>query len=370
MGDAVRVCPSGRTSRIARILCGFDDLDQAVAGQSVTVCLEDELDIGRGDLLVHPGNVPKEYKDLEAMAVWTGHERLTPGMLLQLKHGTQWVKARCQSIRYKVDPNSLRQEEADSLELNEIGRIRLSLFRPIFADAYARNRLLGSLIVVSAASNDTLGAAIVVDRTDYDAELKTDRELPANGTLVWHQGQVSLADRMQLHRQKPVTVWFTGLSGSGKSTLAFSLERRLIDTGRACYVLDGDNVRHRLNRDLGFSPKDRAENIRRIAEVAQLMNDAGLIVITAFISPFREDRDMARGIIGAERFIEVFLDAGLQVCEQRDPKGLYKKARSGEIPGFTGISSPYELPEAPELTLNTGTLSVEQCLQLLEPIIQ
>ena len=368
-GDEVIALPSGFRSRIGRIAVGEAELEQALAGQSVTVCLEDELDIGRGDLLVHPGNVPKEYKELEAMAVWTGDEPLVPDAVLQLKHGTQWLKARCLKISYKVDPNTLRQEETQSLSLNEIGRIRLSLFRPVFADAYARNRALGSLLLVSTANNDTLGAAVIVDRTDYDAELKTDRALPEKREVVWHKGQVSLTERALFLRQRPLTVWFTGLSGSGKSTLAFALERRLIDAGKACYVLDGDNVRHGLNRDLGFSPKDRAENIRRIAEVAHLMNDAGLIVISAFISPFQEDRAMARGIVGPEKFIEVFLDPGLEVCEQRDPKGLYKKARSGELPGFTGVSAPYELPQAPDLALNTGGLSIEQCLRLLERIV-
>ena len=369
-GDEVIALPSGFRSIIKEITLGDAQLPQAVAGQSVTVCLQDELDIGRGDLLVHPGNAPKEYKELDAMVVWTGEERLLPGMLLHLKHGTQWLKAHCQSIRYRVDPNTLRREDGDSLSLNEIGRVRLSLFRPIFVDAYTRNRSLGSLIIVSTASNDTLGAAIVIERTDYDAELKTDRAVSEKPAVVWHQGLVSMADRELLLKQKPVTVWFTGLSGSGKSTLAFSLERRLIAMGKACYVLDGDNVRHGLNRDLGFSPKDRAENIRRIAEVAHLMNDAGLIVITAFISPFSGDREMARAIIGSGIFVEVHLDAGVEICEERDPKGLYKKARSGEIPGFTGVSSPYERPETPEMTLNTGLLSVEQCLKLLEELIR
>jgi bifunctional enzyme CysN/CysC len=368
-GDEVIALPSGFRSKIRQITLGDTTLRQAVAGQSVTVCLEDELDIGRGDLIVHPGNVPKEYKELEAMVVWTGNEILTPGTILQLKHGTQWLKARCDSVRYKVDPNTLRQEGTDGLALNEIGRIRLSLFRPIFADAYSRNRSLGSLIVVSAVTNDTIGAAIIVDRTDYDAELKTDRAIPEKRAIVWHTGQVSFADRVLFFRQKPVTIWFTGLSGSGKSTLAFALERRLMNLGKACYVLDGDNVRHGLNRDLGFSPLDRAENIRRISEVARLMNDAGLVAITAFISPFREDREMARSIIGGENFVEIHLNAKLDICEGRDPKGLYKKARTGEIPGFTGISSPYEPPEAPALCLDTGTLPIEQCLLAIEPFL-
>lgn len=369
-GDEVIALPSGFRSRISSIYLGDQQQSQGVSGQSVTVTLADELDIGRGDLLVHPGNVPREYRELELIVVWTGDEPLTPGMGLLVKHGSQWVKARCENIRYRIDPNTLRQEQTDQLQLNDIARIRLSLYRPIFADAYSRNRLLGALLLVSQSSNDTLAAATIVDRTDYDAELKTDRTIPEKRIISWHDGQVTTQDRQKLLGQQPVTVWLTGLSGSGKSTLAFALEKRLIATGRACYVLDGDNVRHGLNRDLGFSPKDRTENIRRIAEVAHLMNDAGLIVITAFISPFKEDREMSRGIIGTDSFIEVFLDAGLAICETRDPKGLYKKARSGELPGFTGIASPYEQPDQPDLRLDTAGESLEQCLMLLEQVIQ
>ena len=368
-GEEIIALPSGFRSRIKSIQLGNTTMSQAVAGQSVTVCLDDELDIGRGDLLVHPGNAPREFKELEAMVVWTGHEDLTPGMVFKIKHGTQWVKGSCVSIRYVVEPNTLRQEETGSLRLNEIGRIRVKLFMPVFADAYARNRALGSFVLVSLTTNDTLGAAIIVDRNDYDADLKRDRVNTEKQNIVWHNGQVSLADRIRSYKQQPIVIWFTGLSGSGKSTLAFSLERHLMNAGKACYVLDGDNVRHGLNRDLGFSPKDRTENIRRIAEVSHIMNDAGLIVITAFISPFREDRAMAKAIIGADRFLEIHLATDLEICEERDPKGLYKKTRRGELPGFTGISSPYEPPVNPTLTLDTGVLSIEQSIQMLTELI-
>lgn len=368
-GDEIIALPSGFRSRIRQICLGSTALTQGISGQSITVTLEDELDIGRGDLLVHPGNVPREYKELDLMAVWTGDEPLLPGMALQVKHGAQWVKARCESIRYRVDPNTLRQEQAERLVLNDIARIRLSLYRPIFADAYSRNRLLGSLLLVSLASNDTLAAATIVERKDYDAELRTDRAVPEKRDIVWHHGQVTPAERMARLGQRPLSVWFTGLSGAGKSTLAFALERRLLEQGMACSVLDGDNVRHGLNRDLGFSPRDRAENIRRVAAVAQLMNDAGLIVITSFISPFQEDREMARGIIGADRFLEVFLDVGLEVCEGRDPKGLYKKARSGELPGFTGITAPYEAPANPDVCLDTAVQSIDACLDRLLQVV-
>jgi bifunctional enzyme CysN/CysC len=369
-GEEIIALPSGFRSRIKGIHLGNGDMGQAVAGQSVTVCLEDELDIGRGDLLVHPGNAPREFKELEAMVVWTGHEELATGIMLKMKHGTQWVKGSCESIRYRVEPNTLRREETDRLRLNEIGRIRIKLFKPIFADAYARNRALGSVVLVSMVNNDTLGAAIIVDRNDYDADLKKGRASSEKQHIVWHDGQVSVADRISFYKQKPRVIWFTGLSGSGKSTLAFSLERYLMNMGKACYVLDGDNVRHGLNRDLGFSPKDRTENIRRIAEVSHIMNDAGLIVITAFISPFREDRDMAKAIIGADRFLEIYLDTDLETCEGRDVKGLYDKARRGELSGFTGISSPYEPPDNPSLTLNTGVLPIEQCIQAIEDLIR
>ncbi|WP_298270676.1 adenylyl-sulfate kinase [Geobacter sp.] len=365
VGDEVIALPSGFRSSIRSIHLGSTALPRAVAGQAVTVCLDDELDIARGDLLVHPGNVPREFKELDLMTVWTGEEQLTAGTVLLVKLGCQWVKGRCESIRYRVDPDTLRREQVEFLRMNDLARIRLVLYRPVFADPYARNRQLGGLLLVSASGNDTVGAATIVERTDYDAELKTDRAVPERREVVWHHGQVTPAERTELLRQRPLTIWFTGLSGAGKSTLAFALERKLVDLGMACYVLDGDNVRHGLNRDLGFSPKDRAENIRRIAEVSRLMNDAGLVLITAFISPFREDREMARGIIGKERFLEVYLETSLEVCEARDPKGMYRKARNGELPSFTGISSPYEPPEHPELKLDTAALAIDDCMIML-----
>ena len=367
MGDEVIALPSGFRSQISGIFLGAAALPQAVAGQSVTVTLHDELDIGRGDLLAHPGNIPHEYRELEVMVVWTGDEQLLPGGVVQLKHACQWVKARCEAICYRVDPNTLRQEQADALNLNDIARIRLTLYRPIFADAYSRNRSMGSLVLVSATSNDTLGAATILERIDYDAVLKSDRSVAEKREIVWHQGQVTPAERQALpgFGHQPVVFWFTGLSGSGKSTLAFALERRLISMGVACCVLDGDNVRHGLNRDLGFSPLDRTENIRRVAEVARLMMDAGLIVITSFISPFRDYRSMASSIIGREQFLEVYLNASLDVCEKRDTKGLYRKARAGELPGFTGISSPYERPEHPSLTIDTSSLTIDTCVTSL-----
>jgi bifunctional enzyme CysN/CysC len=347
-----------------------ESLESAAAGQSVTICLADDVDAGRGSLLVHPGNIPREYRELESMLVWTGNEPLVNGEIYWLKHATRWIKARCEKIHYRVDPNTVRREQVDALGLNEIGRVRFSLFSPLYADEYRSNRLLGAFIVVSPQTNDTLAAATIVNRTDFDEELKTERKPSPERAVVWHAGQVGAADRAALLGQRPATLWLTGLSGSGKSTIAFALERRLLERGHAAYVLDGDNIRHGLTRDLGFSPKDRAENIRRIAEVARLMNDAGLIVITAFISPYREDREMARTIIGADEFLEVHVNTAIQVCEKRDPKGMYKRARAGEIPAFTGISAPYEPPAAPVCSIDSAVQTVEQGVETLMAVLE
>lgn len=364
-GDEVVVLPSGVRTRVRSITTTQGEQECAWAGQSVAICLENEVDAGRGSLMVHPGNMPRERRVLESMLVWTGNEPLVPGATYWLKHSTNWVKARCEKIHYRVDPNSLRREQTGSLELNDIGRVRFSLFTPLYADEYRSNRILGAFIVASQNNNDTLAAATIVNRNDYDEELKTERAQSAERAIVWHSGQVKPDERTSLMRQRPATLWLTGLSGSGKSTISFALERRLMDLGHAAYVLDGDNIRHGLTRDLGFSPRDRAENIRRIAEVARLMNDAGLIVITAFISPYREDREMARSIVGNNRFLEVHLATSIQICEQRDPKGLYKRARKGEIPAFTGVSAPYETPLDPVCSLDSGNLSIEQCVDRL-----
>jgi len=371
VSDEVIVLPSGVRTRISNISLMNVQLESAVAGQSVTVCLEDDIDAGRGSIIVHPGNMPHEFRDVESMLVWTGNEQLVTGDVYWLKHATQWIKARCEKIHYRVDPNTLRRETVATLGLNDIGRVRFSLFKPVYADEYRRNRSLGAFIVVSQRTNDTLAAATIVDRTDYDEELKSERKPSAERSLVWHIGQVTAAERTRLMGQQPATVWLTGLSGSGKSTIAFALERRLLDGGHAAYVLDGDNVRHGLNRDLGFSPKDRAENIRRIAEVARLMNDAGILVITAFISPYREDRDMARSIVGSTTpFLEVHVSTPMPVCEERDPKGLYRRARLGEIPAFTGISAPYEPPLNPVCSIDTANRSVDECVDLLVGILR
>lgn len=356
VGEEVRVLPAGRTTRVARILGPRGELQQAVALQAVTLCLEDAVDVSRGDMLCHPGNVPRVTQDVEAILIWMGDQPLDPGRRYVIKHTTTTTRGVCSELMYRIDPNTLHRESVTTLAMNDIGRVRLRLFRPIPCDEYERNRQTGRLIVVDPESHFTVGAGLIIDRSRIVGaacpEVSPVRQ-PAV-TIRYQPSLVTPAQRQQLLGQSPVTLWFTGLSGAGKSTIAYALEQRLIDSGRPCVVLDGDNVRHGLNRDLGFSPEDRTENIRRVSEVARLFNDAGLIVVVSFISPYREDRAAARRVIGAKRFIEVFIDASVSVCENRDPKGFYARARAGEIPSFTGISAPYEPPEDPDLCLNTA----------------
>jgi bifunctional enzyme CysN/CysC len=361
-GDEIVALPSGKRSQVTRIVTYDGDLEYAFAPLCVTLCLADELDISRGDMLAHPNNVPRTERSLDAMVIWMTEKPLEVGRNYVLKHSANLVKASCAEIVYRVDPNTLHREDAAQLGLNEIGRVRITLFRPLFLDEYRRNRATGSFILIDPVTNVTVGAGMITDRQSAGHPGTAGIKPPASSDITWHASRVGLRDRASLLRQKPATVWLTGLSGSGKSTLAFELERRLIALGHACFVLDGDNIRHGLNRDLGFNPADRQENIRRIAEVARLFNEAGLIVITAFISPYAEDRDLARAIIGTERFLETYLTADLSICEQRDPKGLYVKARTGQIAEFTGVSAPYEPPAAPALALDTAARSVDDCV--------
>ncbi|MDH7481136.1 MAG: sulfate adenylyltransferase subunit CysN [Armatimonadota bacterium] len=362
VNDEVVVLPSGKTSRVSRIIYDRQDVDYAFPPQPITICLEDELDISRGDMLAHPANLPWIAHELEAMLIWMHEEPLRLDRQYLIKHTTTTARGRFFDLKYVIDPSTLHRQPATNLKLNDIGRISMQLFRPILCDEYQRNRQTGCFIVIDPQTNFTVGAGLIIDRLHrYEAPERH---------IVHHKGHVGIEDRARVLGQRPVTIWLTGLSASGKSTLAYALEKRLIEEGRACFVLDGDNIRQGLNRDLGFSPEDRTENIRRVAEVAKLFNDAGLIVITSFISPFRKDRLNARQIIGNERFIEVFVDAPLEVCEARDPKGLYAKARAGEIPDFTGISSPYEAPESPDLHLRTDQISINEAVRTVMTFLE
>ncbi|HMS18515.1 MAG TPA: adenylyl-sulfate kinase, partial [Planctomycetota bacterium] len=274
------------------------------------------------------------------------------------------VRGQFSKLNYRINPNTLSRESADGLGLNEIGRAELKVFRPLAMDEYTRNRRTGSFVIIHPITNATVGAGMIIERGRMEPAYEAEQNR-AERNLTRTRGSVTGADRERLLGQKPVTIWLTGLSGAGKSTLAYALESLLFAEGHLCHTLDGDNIRHGLNADLGFSETDRKENIRRVAQVASLFNDAGVIVLSAFISPFREDREAARAIVGSGRFLEVFVDAPLDVCEDRDPKGLYRKARAGNIPDFTGISSPYEEPLKPEIHVRTDQSSAEQGAALI-----
>jgi bifunctional enzyme CysN/CysC len=356
VGDEVLALPSGQQSRVSRIVTFDGDREYAFPPESVTLCLEDEIDLSRGDLLAHPRNLPRLERDAEAMVVWMDQEPFRPHREYLVKQTTRTVRAVFGSLQYRVDPNDLHREEATELGLNEIGRVTMELFQPLMCDEYAQNRKTGSFIIIDPMSNRTVGAGMLIERARHKGSIPsaTAASQPVSRNITREASLVSTEDRQRVLRQRPATLWFTGLSGSGKSTLAKALEQELLRLGHAAFVLDGDNVRHGLNRDLGFSAEDRTENIRRVAQVARLMNDAGLIVLTSFISPYRDDREAAREVIGGERFVEVFVDAPLSICEERDPKGLYRKARAGEIESFTGVSAPYEPPADPELHLRSA----------------
>ncbi len=365
VGDEVRLLPSGRSSRIKSIVGPDGELSYAFPPQSVTVSLEDEIDVSRGTVLAHPQNLPVVGRELEAILVWMSEEPFKPGKPYIIKHCARQIRGQFTRLNYRIEPEELHRGPAESLGLNEIGRVELELYQPIAFDEYSRNRTTGSFIVIDPVGNGTVGAGVIITRFKGRGSAARSGALasPASRNITPHRGLVPPERRHQLLGQRPVTLWFTGLSSSGKSTIALNLEKRLIHDGHAAYVLDGDNIRVGLNRDLGFSASDRTENIRRISEVAALFNESGMIVLTAFISPYREDRSSAREIVGDANFVEVFVDAPVEVCEARDPKGLYRRARSGEIAEFTGVSAPYEAPEAPQIHLKTASQSVEECVE-------
>jgi bifunctional enzyme CysN/CysC len=346
-GEAVRVAPSGRQSVVARIVTADGDLDEAVAGQSVTLVLADEVDVSRGDVLAAAASPPAVADQFQATLVWMHDEPMLPGRPYLMKIGTRTVTASVTDLRHKVNVNTLEHVAAKQLELNEIGVCNIGTDAPVAFDPYAEVRDTGGFVFIDRISNDTVGAGML-----HFALRRAEN-------VHWQALDVNRQARAALKGQQPCVLWFTGLSGAGKSTIANLVEKQLYARGRHTYLLDGDNVRHGLNRDLGFTEADRVENIRRVAEVARLMADAGLIVLVSFISPFRAERRMARERVGEGEFIEVYVSTPLAEAERRDPKGLYRKARQGLIRNFTGIDSPYEPPEHAELTLDTTRLDAE-----------
>ncbi len=352
-GDAIRILPSGKTSTISKIVTLDGNSDTAVAGQSVTLCFTDEVDCSRGDVIAVADNPPQVADQFEANIVWMSDDALIPGRSYWLKLGTQLVSATVHAPKYQINVNTMEHLAAKTLEFNSIGVAEIATDKPIVFDSYSESRALGGFILIDKLTNSTVAAGML------------NFSLRRAQNVHWQAVDIDRAMHARLKNQKAAVLWFTGLSGSGKSTIANLVEKKLFRMNRHTFLLDGDNVRHGLNKDLGFTETDRIENIRRVGEVARLMADSGLIVITAFISPFRAEREMVRAMIPDGEFIEVFIDTPLAEAEARDVKGLYKKARAGQLKNFTGIDSPYEAPSHPEVRIDTTRLSPEQAADLI-----
>jgi bifunctional enzyme CysN/CysC len=353
MGDDIRVLPSGKTSTISRIVTMGGDLDMAVAGQAVTLCFADEIDCSRGQVITTAKSPVEVADQFEATVIWMDEEEMVPGRAYWLKIGPQTVSATVAQPKYQVNVNTMEHLAAKSLDLNAIGVANITTDRDIPFTPYSESRDLGGFILIDKMTNRTVGAGLI------------HFALRRAQNIHWQATDISRTHHASLKNQKPMVLWMTGLSGSGKSTIANIVERKLARMNRHTFLLDGDNVRHGLNKDLGFTDADRVENVRRVGEVAKLMTDAGLIVITAFISPFRSEREMVRGMMQPGEFMEIFIDTPLEEAEARDVKGLYAKARAGQLKNFTGIDSPYEAPEAPQIRIDTTTMSAEQAADLI-----
>lgn len=350
-GDAIVVAKSGTAANVSRIVTADGDLDEAVAGDSVTLVLNHEMDISRGDVLCSAEERPEVSDQFAAEILWMNQDDLLPGRSYLLKIGTATTPATISSLRHRVDVNTYEKQPCRKLEMNGIGMCNVSTAQPIAFDPYHKIRDMGAFILIDRFTNQTVGAGMI------------EFGLRRASNIHHHAMTVTKTERAQIKAQKPAVLWFTGLSGAGKSTVANLVEQKLARAGHHTYSLDGDNVRHGLNRDLGFTDEDRVENIRRIGEVGRLFVDAGLLVTCSFISPFRSERQMVRELVSEDEFIEVFVDTPLEVCMQRDPKGLYKKVQAGEIKNFTGFDSPYEAPEAPELRIDTTEISAEDAAE-------
>ena len=353
-GDTVVVAKSGKPSRVKRIVAQGGDLPRAAEGQAVTIVLEDEIEVSRGNMLVAPDARPHVADQFTANIVWFDEHALLPGRSYLLRTETDQMNATVTELKHRIDINTFAHEAAKSLELNEVGVCNISTQSPVAFDTYADNRVTGAFILIDRITNATAGAGMIL------------HPLRRASNVHWQALDVDKKARAELKHQKPAVLWFTGLSGSGKSTIANLLEKKLHANGRHTYILDGDNVRHGLNRDLGFTEEDRVENIRRVAEVSRLMVDAGLLVLVSFISPFRAERRMARELMAEGEFVEVFVDTPFEECARRDPKGLYARALRGEIKNFTGVDSPYEAPEHADVHLETSGRSPEELTEALE----
>lgn len=369
-GDEVMALPSRKTSRVKSIVTFDGELEEAFSPQSVTLTLEDEIDVSRGDMLVRTGNVPHMEQKFDAMVVWMSDEPLLPGKSYWFKHTSKFVSGTINTLRYRIDVNTLHRHDAPSLELNEIGRCEVSLTEPLAYDPYRRNQTTGGFIVVDRISNVTVAAGMILDRATGESRHDHWDESPAAATLREGASQVTDDERRARFGQKPVTILLTGIAGAGKSTTAYALERRLFERGRASAVLDGQNMRLGISKDLGFTAEDRSENLRRSAEVAKLINDAGLICIAAFVAPSEEIRQKAAEVVGSDRFLVVHLSAPVEVCRERDQEGLYAAADAGEIANFPGVSFKYEEPPQPALVLPTDKQPVDTCVDSIITLLE
>lgn len=350
-GDTIRVLPSGKISTIKSIVTLDSNLEQAVAGQSVTLCLNDEIDCSRGDVLCAADNSAQAANQFETTLVWMGDEALIPGRAYWMKIGAQLVSAIVQEPKYQININNMERQATKTLQLNAIGVAEITTDKAVVFESYNDNHAMGGFILIDKISNATVAAGML------------HFSLRRAQNVYWQAVDITRDAHASQKMQKPKLLWFTGLSGSGKSTIANLVEKKLFALGHHSFLLDGDNIRHGLNKDLGFTEADRIENIRRVGEVAKLMTDAGLIVLTAFISPFKAERDMVKSMHPAGEFIEIFINTPIDVAEERDVKGLYKKARSGQLKNFTGIDSPYEAPENPDITIDTAAMDAEQAAE-------
>ncbi len=364
-GDEIMVLPSRRRSRVKSILTYDGELEEAFPPNAVNIVLEDQLDVARGDVLVHPGNLPRLGETVDAMIVWMDENPMVQGKRYELKHMSKTVSGAVSSIRYRIDVNTFHRQNTSELALNEIGRCTLSLSEAIAVDPYRTNRVTGSFILVDRLSNATVGAGMVIDRSRVQEWTEHWDTSPSSEALQSELSRVSSEERAARFGQRPATVLLTGLSGAGKTTIAYALERRLFDMGHAANVLDGQNLRLGISRDLGFTRTERSEALRRAAELARVINDAGLICVCAFVSPSEEIRTRMRGVIGEQRMILVHLSAPLEVCRERDEDGLYALADAGEFTDFPGVTATYEAPASPDLVLPTHEISVEESVDRL-----
>jgi bifunctional enzyme CysN/CysC len=373
-GEQVAVLPSGKTSRVRSIVTFDGELEEAFPPQSVVLTLTDEIDISRGDMIVRRHNVPEVANKFEAMLCWMDTEPLRDNTPYLLKHTTQTVKVFVSRINYRVDVNTLHRSAANTFDLNEIGRVTITTSRPLFFDPYAANRATGSFVLIDPHTNATAAAGMIRGVTRTVEEVAADGQhaivRKASTNVSWSGFNISRQARENRNGHGSAVLWFTGLSGSGKSTLARIVERRLFELGCHTMLLDGDNVRHGLCGDLGFSDVERTENIRRVGEVSRLFYESGAITLCTFISPFRADRDFVRELVDPARFIEVYVKCDIEVCKRRDPKGLYKKAMDGRIPGFTGLDSPYEEPDQPHLVAETDLRSADELAEQIVAVLR